>query len=107
MSKQKMNNLLVGGKKMALIALMSLALSPKAKAYDERADTTSGEQTEYQACGTLPSDIGNKEKKIDEWTPLIVCGSILVTGWTMILLFAATKKNGWQELRNSKKSFTL
>ena len=60
MSKQKMNNLLVGGKKMALIALMSLALSPKAKAYDERAYMTSSEQTEYQTNGVLPSDIEEK-----------------------------------------------
>ena len=61
MSKQKMNNLLVDGKKMALIVLMSLALSPKAKAYDERAYMTPGEQTEYQTKVLLGREKLSKE----------------------------------------------
>lgn len=59
MAKNKTKNLFEKGKKATLVALMSLALSPKANVHDERAYMTMSERTEAHIKTSCykPSDL--------------------------------------------------
>ena len=83
-----MNNLFVKGRRAAAIALLAALPFANAKAYDERAYMTPGEQAEYQAYGTLPSDIENNKDTI---LTVMGCFAMLAIPSLMVIIGCAVK----------------
>lgn len=89
MKKHKTNNLFVKGKRAAAIALLVALPFAQAKAYDERAYMTPGEQTEYQTYGVLPSDIDNNKK--DTLLTVLGCLGMLAIPSLMVVIGCTVK----------------
>ena len=66
MKKNKINNLFVCSKKVALIALMTMSLTPKAKAYSEIKYKSPIKQHEYYNHGVMHNGTHKNNKELLE-----------------------------------------
>jgi hypothetical protein len=101
MKNKKLNNLFVKGRCAAAVALLAALPFAQAKAYDERAYMTPGEQAEYQAYSTLPSDIENRNDTLKNELLALLCllGPIILVGSIVSITesFENKKKNKQQQ----------